>query len=178
MNKIRKFKYRQGTGFTIVEVLIVLAIAALILAIVLYAVPKLQSSQRNTSRRHEAATVASSIIEWESNTGQATGSIPKTVGDCNSVMGSAGALPQYNFGASPCLAGPLGTLTNGKVYIVDGSGGLSIPNLAAAKNKNMVIAYDAKCGGTNVATATTGDVALFYSLEGGVDAWACITPQQ
>lgn len=51
----------NNKGFTIIEVLIVLAIAALILLVVFLAVPNLQRSQRNNGRQSEAARLSSQI---------------------------------------------------------------------------------------------------------------------
>ena len=50
---LRKLQKRKGNqeGFTIIEVLIVLAIAGLIMVVVFLAVPNLQKSQRNNSRK-------------------------------------------------------------------------------------------------------------------------------
>lgn len=54
-------------GFTIIEVLIVLAIAGLILLIVFLAVPALQRNSRNTSARNEAATALGAVNEFVAN---------------------------------------------------------------------------------------------------------------
>lgn len=58
---------KKEKGFTIIEVLIVLAIAGVIMAIVFLAVPALQRGQRNTQRRSDAAHMASLISEWQAN---------------------------------------------------------------------------------------------------------------
>jgi len=63
INKLRK----QTRGFTIIEVLIVLAIAGLILLIVFLAVPALQRNSRNTSYRNEAAQLLAATSEWSNN---------------------------------------------------------------------------------------------------------------
>ncbi len=60
-------------GFTIVETLIVLAIAALIITIVLIAVPDLQRSARNSGILHDAQNIAAAVQTYESNN---QGSIP------------------------------------------------------------------------------------------------------
>ena len=44
-------------GFTIIEVLIVLAIAGLIMLIVFLAVPALQRNSRNTQRKNDVANI-------------------------------------------------------------------------------------------------------------------------
>jgi prepilin-type N-terminal cleavage/methylation domain-containing protein len=69
---VRRLKKRFGKrGFTIIEVLIVLAIAALILVIVFLAVPTLQRSARNTTREADASAIAAAVSNYISdNAGQ------------------------------------------------------------------------------------------------------------
>lgn len=55
------YKRKRQEGFTIIEVMIVLAIAAVILLIVLLAVPALQRSSRNTQRANDAGSVAAAV---------------------------------------------------------------------------------------------------------------------
>jgi len=59
------------TGFTIIEVLIVLAIAGLILLIVFLAVPALQRNSRNTQRKNDVARMLAGMSEWANNNGGA-----------------------------------------------------------------------------------------------------------
>jgi len=58
---------KKAEGFTIIEVLIVLAIAGLILLIVFLAVPALQRNARNTEARSEASRVVGALSEFVSN---------------------------------------------------------------------------------------------------------------
>ena len=58
---------KRSEGFTIIEVLIVLAIAGLIMLIVFLAVPALQRNQRNNARNSEASRIAASVTECLSN---------------------------------------------------------------------------------------------------------------
>jgi prepilin-type N-terminal cleavage/methylation domain-containing protein len=58
----RKFK---ESGFTIVEVLIVLAIASIIMTIVLLTVPALERERRNYARKHYAQQVLSQLIQFQ-----------------------------------------------------------------------------------------------------------------
>ena len=53
-------------GFTIIEVVLVLAIAGLIFLMVFIALPSLQAGQRNTARKNEASTVLSAINTFQS----------------------------------------------------------------------------------------------------------------
>src|ERR1700743_2113940 len=61
------YKQKRQEGFTIIEVLIVLAIAALILLIVFLAVPALQRNARNTQRKNDVASLVSAISESVNN---------------------------------------------------------------------------------------------------------------
>ena len=66
-------KFKDQTGFTIIEVMIVLAIAAVIMLIVFLAVPALQRNSRNTQRNDDAARIASAVNECLANrNGQTT----------------------------------------------------------------------------------------------------------
>ena len=56
-------------GFTIVEVMIVLAIAGLILAVVFIAVPALQRNQRNSARNNDRAYIRTAYNQAVSNNG-------------------------------------------------------------------------------------------------------------
>ena len=67
---------RKETGFTIIEVLIVLAIAGLILLIVFLAVPALQRNSRNTQRRNDVQAALGAFQEAMNNN---SGQLPATV---------------------------------------------------------------------------------------------------
>lgn len=54
-------------GFTIIEVMIVLAIAGLIIAVVLVAVPQLQRNQRNEARRSVLNRIKTEIDNYSGN---------------------------------------------------------------------------------------------------------------
>jgi prepilin-type N-terminal cleavage/methylation domain-containing protein len=58
---------KNNKGFTIIEVMIVLAIAGLILLIVFLAVPALQRNSRNTQRRSDASHLMGLINEYATN---------------------------------------------------------------------------------------------------------------
>jgi len=54
-------------GFTIIEVVLVLAIAALIFLMVFIALPALQRGQRDTGRKQDANTVITALNTWKGN---------------------------------------------------------------------------------------------------------------
>jgi prepilin-type N-terminal cleavage/methylation domain-containing protein len=64
---LNKIKNRKQEGFTIIEVLIVLAIAGLIMLIVFLAVPALQRNSRNTQRQADASKIAAALGQCMSN---------------------------------------------------------------------------------------------------------------
>ena len=88
-----------GAGFTIIEVMIVLAIAALILLIVFLAVPALQRNSRNTQYRSEAARILGGANELVANS---SGNVPTTNSICSGTGGGsvncdyAGTIPTPN----------------------------------------------------------------------------------
>lgn len=72
-------------GFTIIEVLIVLAIAGLILLIVFLAVPALQRNSRNTQYKNQVASYLGAVNEWSNNN---NGKVPAT-SDVGTINGLA-----------------------------------------------------------------------------------------
>ncbi len=71
---LQKYKLKREEGFTIIEVLIVLAIAGLIMLIVFLAVPALQRNARNNGRNNEASRVSAAVTECLANHNGQTGS--------------------------------------------------------------------------------------------------------
>ena len=64
-NQLSKLKsVKREEGFTIIEVLIVLAIGTLIILAVLLAVPALQRNQQNSQRKTEASRVSSAAVQY------------------------------------------------------------------------------------------------------------------
>lgn len=71
---------QRKQGFTIIEVVLVLAIAALIFLMIFVALPALQRNQRDTARKNDAGVVSSALGTYRSNN---SGSLPtsSTFGD-------------------------------------------------------------------------------------------------
>lgn len=59
--------FKKEEGFTIIEVMIVLAIGALILVVVLVAIPQLQRNQRNSARQNVAGRIAAELNNFAGN---------------------------------------------------------------------------------------------------------------
>ena len=63
-------------GFTIIEVVLVLAIAGLIFLMVFVALPALQRSQRDTARRNDMSRVDTSLVQWQTNHSNQDNNLP------------------------------------------------------------------------------------------------------
>ena len=55
------------SGFTIIEVTLVLGIAGLIFMMVFFVLPVLQRNQRDAQRKNDAAIILSSVRQWKTN---------------------------------------------------------------------------------------------------------------
>lgn len=60
-------KHNLYRGFTIIEVVLVLAIAGLIFLMIFLGLPALQRSQRNTARKQDYSKIASAIQTYKAN---------------------------------------------------------------------------------------------------------------
>lgn len=60
-------KYKQQTGFTIIEVVLVLAIAGLIFLMAFIALPALQRNQRDTQRKQDLDRALASMAQYQAN---------------------------------------------------------------------------------------------------------------
>ena len=77
LNKERN-RSSQKNAFTIIEVVLVLAIAGLIFLMVFIALPALQRNQRDTQRKNDMAKLKDAIERYKSNN---SGKLPKVVGN-------------------------------------------------------------------------------------------------
>lgn len=84
---LKKLQKSKSEGFTIIEVMIVLAIAGMIILIVLLAVPALQRNGRNTAMKNDASALAAAVSEFKSNN---DGRIPTTVTPNGSTVSFTG----------------------------------------------------------------------------------------
>jgi len=70
-------------GFTIIEVVLVLAIAALIFLMIFIAFPALSRGQANTARKNDAAAIAGAINTYRTNH---NGDLPAQVSDLDGYV--------------------------------------------------------------------------------------------
>ncbi|HVV66700.1 MAG TPA: prepilin-type N-terminal cleavage/methylation domain-containing protein [Candidatus Saccharimonadales bacterium] len=90
---LKKLQKPNSEGFTIIEVMIVLAIAALILLIVLLAVPALQRNSRNTAIKNDASSIVAAVGEFSSNNDGAIPSGSNQSGSTVNLTGASGDTP-------------------------------------------------------------------------------------
>ena len=148
MNKLQTKK-----GFTIIEVVLVLAIAGLIFLMVFLALPALQRSQRDTQRKNDLSRVQSAINSYQSNN---RGAIP-TVEQANNAL-----MTGYLKANNDQFKDP-----NGKEYkfiATDPNGNYE----GTGTSNDVQYAIGSVCNGENL-TAGQGNrkVALRMRLEGG-----------
>jgi len=82
-------KTKSQKGFTIIEVLIVLAIAGLIMVVVFLAVPALQRSGRNNALNTDANNILTAVGNYSSSNG---GTLPASLNGAASATASGGVL--------------------------------------------------------------------------------------
>jgi prepilin-type N-terminal cleavage/methylation domain-containing protein len=165
LNRIKK---SNKDGFTIIEVMIVLAIAGLILLIVFLAVPALQRSSRNTQRKNDAAAVGASIANYIANNG---GTVPTEIGSTatNTLTVGSAATPNTEtatLGFYSVLATQLLRAgADGNVNIVT----TATPGTPTNPTQDLVIDYGYQCNGTNtgIGNASPRTAAILYWTETG-----------
>jgi prepilin-type N-terminal cleavage/methylation domain-containing protein len=136
-------------GFTIIEVLIVLAIAGLILLVVFLAVPALQRNSRNTQAKQAAAAILSSVNEYSANN---NGTMPAYV--------AVAANGDISVGPAAATAVVTGKTQGGFTASVSTTAPTSGTTGAFA------VATNRKCNGAVLATGTQNRaVAILYNVE-------------
>ena len=147
-------------GFTIIEVMIVLAIAGVIIAAVLVAVPQLQKNQRNTSRR---AILGRVKTELDNYIGNNNGSVPS---NALFATGATSFTTKYLNPASS-FTDPNGNAVTYDTYV---AGGIHATPVTPTGNTAAGILYNstATCSGEDVTGAgTSRQYAVSIGLEGG-----------
>ena len=97
-----KVNTNSKKGFTIIEVVLVLAIAGLIFLMVFVALPALQRSQRDTQRRNDMSRVDTSLVQYQTNHSNLTNNLPD-VGSGQGATSAVWSAPTDNtFGEGGC----------------------------------------------------------------------------
>ena len=141
-------KKTNQKGFTIIEVLIVLAIAGLIMLVVFLAVPALQRNSRNNGRQNDATRVASAVSDWTANNQGKTFTAGTSNANLTAVVSSVGTLNQTTLvvsgtGANFTVAtGTQSALTTDAMQIVTGAqcgdNGATVADTSASSRKTAL----------------------------------------
>ena len=146
---LNKLKKSNSEGFTIIEVMIVLAIAGLILLIVFLAVPALQRNSRNTQRKNDVQAMLGGISTYTSNN---NGSVPTTLANVQTEVKTS-------------------FYQTADIDFVQGAPSTANTAIATVDSSKMYVRIGGKCNttGDNVGGtgATSRNVAVVYAIESG-----------
>ena len=170
LGKLRKSKTE---GFTIIEVMIVLAIAGLILLIVFLAVPALQRNSRNTQRKNDVAAILAAASEFLNNN---NGLLPNgatawtnTGGLVTIQSGAVGTsstqahVGYYNIGTGTA---------NGDVDHVAAGTTTAAGTLNSNTKDYVIVSTGTECTGTASTPASTRSFTAVYEIENGANTYA------
>jgi prepilin-type N-terminal cleavage/methylation domain-containing protein len=144
-------KKNNEKGFTIIEVVLVLAIAGLIFLMVFIALPALQRNQRDTQRKQDLSLVTTSLTQYQSNN---RNSLPADT----SAAWNAFLTSYLTVGGSTFADPTEGNYTF--AYRSDRS--------APTELSNVIYVYgNSKCSNEKIVAAGTNNVAFALKLEGG-----------
>lgn len=152
MNTVRNTKQ----GFTIIEVVLVLAIAALIFLMVFIALPALQRGQRDTQREADLSRLQSQLNNYQANN---RGAIPSGSFTATSPATTWGAfVDRYMKAGGDAFVDP-----NGTDYTLTSSDVTTF----ADSPRNIQVATGQRCNGEALQPAGARNVAFRMALEGG-----------
>ena len=171
---IHKYESQPNNkGFTIIEVVLVLAIAGLIFLMVFIALPALQRNQRDTQRKNDLATFASALQNYAANN---RGRYPSTSGSTGGLVTSSNAPEVFQF-ATQYLDWPgHGQAREDKGFVDPStSKGYAVlfahpteNNVAAASPNLMNYSTDYRCPDpASRLKYTANAISIWQKLEGG-----------
>lgn len=137
-----KLNKKTIKGFTIIEVMLVLVIAASIMLVFFLAVPALNRNSKNNQRRSDAGRIAAAINEYATNN---NGALP----DTSTKLGDAMSGLTLSFYSAPAALGSGATVTDAGTITYSagracGSGGAS----TSSGPRNFVIQFATETAGT------------------------------
>ena len=156
---------KKEQGFTLIEIVIVLAIAAAIILMVFLAVTGVRKSQRDTQRRSDAGRMAATLEQYASNYG---GAYPATAGD------AAGWFDGY-------VSGSFKAPNNGSYSLAASAGGysngyLGITSLPAVPSAPAAVVNGSKLNQVDLATGTSAGSTIYsVCISGESTSWVCAT---
>ena len=139
-------------GFTIIEVVLVLAIAGLIFLMVFIALPALQRNQRDTQRKNDMSRAQTAINSYQANN---RGSVPSSHTAMNGIIST------YLTVGGDVFSDPQGTAYT---FLADSAADLP----SGAEPYQIYYAVNSKCNGeAKAAGGGNNKVSIRMKLEGG-----------
>jgi prepilin-type N-terminal cleavage/methylation domain-containing protein len=160
MNNLKKEK-----GFTIIEVVLVLAIAGLIFLMVFIALPALQRNQRDTQRKNDMGRLQTAIVSYTSSN---RGALPATDAAWQAFV------PAYLTTGGDSFIDPSGATTaqgDATTYVLEGPSITPVLATTYSNGGQNMIYYSPRstCGASSdtITAAGSRKVAFRIALEGG-----------
>lgn len=147
---------KKNKGFTIIEVLIVLAIAGLIMLVVFLAVPALQRNARNQGRNSDAQTIVAAVNECLSNKNGVKTS-------CNEISASEVQISADKLNQLVADDGTTSNITNGADSTL-----IAAKNGTANVTQNVTWQFGTKCSSDGSAVESSTNIrtfTVFYEVE-------------
>ncbi|OGL23834.1 hypothetical protein A2791_02930 [Candidatus Saccharibacteria bacterium RIFCSPHIGHO2_01_FULL_46_30] len=152
MNAVSKNKQ---SGFTIIEVVLVLAIAGLIFLMVFVALPTLQRNQRDTQRKQDMSRITTAVASYTQNN---KGKLPENQAGWTAFRNSYLKVDGDTF-ADPTF----GDYT----LSYNSPGDYNTPTTPVSQDGIIKVYPKAKCEGETVSGGQARNVAFAMKLEGG-----------
>ncbi len=162
-------------GFTIIELMIVVAVAGLIMIMVFLAVPALQRNQRNTARNNDAKRISAAVVSFISNHNLRLPSGSSNA-DSRFLYTKVGNMGQFKFATAyqTNTTSASSAWQNGKWVVASpASGNIAAPTTGSSgliRSDSVLIASGYRCGARGAATRVGGrSTAVLYTLETSKD---------
>ena len=152
----------SSVGFTIIEVLVVLAIAGMIMLIIFQAIPTLQRNSRNNQRKQDVAAILAAVSHWELNH---SGNIPDPTKGDNYLQYTTQKLTYYNTPSANINISPT-SLGNSSGLVTKGP----VTSLDTVDIYNHQKCVDSPQGTSSNAGAGYDDIVALFAIETGSGA--------
>ena len=163
---------QTNPAFTIIEVVLVLAIAGLIFLMVFIALPTLQRNQRDTQRKNDMARLKTAIDSYKSNN---RGQMP-TASQLTGYSYATSFAKSYLKTDTEAFNDPGGEsyyLWRDNAYAVNGADGWKPGRYSQYNVRYIFITAAKKCSGEGIISGGgENNYTIQYSLEGG--GWICL----
>lgn len=170
--KVSMGALKKEKGFTIIEVVLVLAIAGLIFLMVFIALPALQRNQRDSQRKNDMSRLQTALVNYSSSN---RGNVPTTAAVWSTFVNTYVAINGDTFidpSGAPSGSGAGAGAGQETYLLTQGPAAGSPPSTAFGPAVQNIIYYNnsATCSTSNssdIVAAGTRKVAFRIALEGG-----------